>query len=102
MPIGYRADMIRNYVGLKVCWPGVFVGAQVIQDAPEYARVDFRFDSEGTNGALFRCQVKVAEYPEIKAAEVGEAKAWVQGEIASIEDSCTTLSSSTVEFERAV
>jgi len=90
--------MLRNYAGLKVCWPGVFVDAQVRPDAPEYAYVHFRFDGERANGALFRCQVKVADYPIIKAAKEGEARAWVQGEIAGIEDSYTTLSNPTVEF----
>jgi hypothetical protein len=100
LPLFQRADMLRNYAGLKVCWPGIFVGAQVRPDAPEYAFVHFRFDGESENGALFRCHVKVADYPIIKIAKQGESRAWVQGEIAGIEDSYTTLSNPTVEFRR--
>jgi hypothetical protein len=99
LPICYRADLLRNYVGLNVRWPGILVGAHARPEAPGYAYVHFRFDGERTNGAFFRCQVKVADYPAINAAKEGEAKAWVQGKIAGIEDACITLSKSIVEFQ---
>ncbi len=99
LPIAQRADLLRNYVGLKVCWPGILVGAQTRADASEFVSLHFRFDSEETNGALFRCQVKVAEYPVIEVAKEKEARAWVHGEIAGIEDSYVTLTNATVEFQ---
>lgn len=99
LPTCYRADLLRNYVGLNVRWPGILVGAHARPEAPEYAYLHFRFDGERTNGAVFRCEVKVADYPVIKTAEAKEAKAWVQGKIAGIEDSRITLTNATVEFQ---
>lgn len=98
LPICYRADLLRNHVGLNVRWLGVLVGTYVRPDAPEYAYVYFRFDGERTNGALFRCQVKLADYPVVKAAKQREARAWVHGKIAGIDESSITLSNSTVDF----
>ena len=98
LPICYRADFLRNHVGLNVRWPGFLIGAYVRPEAPEYAYVHFRFDGERTNGASFRCQVKVTDYPVIMPAKQKEAKAWVQGKIAGIEDSSITLTNVTVEF----
>lgn len=98
LPIGYRADLLRNHVGLNVRWLGFLVGAYVRPEAPEYAYMYFRFDGERTNSALFRCQVKVADYPVVEDAKQTEAKAWVKGEIAGIEDSSITLTNPNVKF----
>jgi len=91
--------LLRNYVGLDVCWPGFLVGAYARPEAPEYAYLHFRFDGEKANGTLFRCQVRVADYPILEAAKEKEAKAWVRGEIAGIVESCITLTNPTVEFQ---
>jgi hypothetical protein len=99
LSICYRADLLRNYVGLDVCWPGVLVETHASPEASEYAYLHFRFDGESTNGSVFRCQVKAADYPGIDAATEREAKAWVQGKIAGIDDSCITLTKSIVEFQ---
>jgi hypothetical protein len=95
----YRADLLRNYVGLDVRWPGILVETHASPEASGYADLRFRFDGENTNASVFRCQVKAANYPGIDAAAGTEAKAWVQGKIAGIDDSCITLTDSTVEFQ---